>query len=60
MRTAIKKLRELAQGCPACMLAALRQKGAYTDDEIFDFKAEMKAAFDGAIKAKRDDERYFD
>lgn len=56
---AIPKLRELAQGCPACILAALRQKGILAYDEFFDFKAEIKAAFASAIKARQNSKDYW-
>jgi hypothetical protein len=49
----LKKLRELAQSCPACMLAAIRQSGIQSapDDEgfgksvDFDFKKEKESFF---------------
>ena len=48
LNEAVAKLKELT-GCPACIMAALRQKGipvgAATD---FDYKAEMSGVFSGA------------
>lgn len=44
---AVTKLRGAADGCPACMLAALRQAKISVGmvSETFDFSAEMKAIF---------------
>ena len=43
------KLREAADGCPACMLAAIRQAGVYVSlVEGFDFKKEMAEVLDAA------------
>lgn len=42
----LKEVRELAEDCPACILAILRQTGLnrhYFHLEAFDFKAELKA-----------------
>lgn len=39
---AFKKLREAADGCPCCILAALRQTHASVGNDIFDFKKEIK------------------
>jgi hypothetical protein len=48
----MKKLRELTEGCPGCILAAIRQSGiikALTDSEYgppdlkFDFKKELES-----------------
>jgi len=38
---AMERLRELTQNCPACIFAALRQKGFHTSEAGFDYKAEM-------------------
>lgn len=39
-------LREAAGGCPACILAALRQAGVATEEgSIFNFHEEMKAVW---------------
>ncbi len=40
----IGKLRELSNGCPACMLAALRMAGTSIDD--FNFKEESTRLFE--------------
>lgn len=47
VNAAMPKVRELAENCPACILAAIRQAGvpAYLP-EGFDFKAEMRGIFD--------------
>lgn len=51
----VKRLREEAEGCPACMLSAIRQSGlqrAYVDEEDkgfsvgFNFQAEKKEWWD--------------
>lgn len=41
----VDKLRDAAQHCPGCMLAALRQSGhsKHIDPDMFDFKKEAKA-----------------
>ena len=42
----LKKLRELTDNCPACILAALRQKKIHTDfAEGFDYKKEVQKIF---------------
>lgn len=48
LKEAVKELRDLADGCPACMMAALRQKGIPVPmaRPEFDFKAEMAAIFE--------------
>lgn len=38
-----EELRRLADGCPVCMLAALRQSKAYPPSGAFDMKAELKS-----------------
>ena len=43
MNKVIKKLRSATEGCPACMLAAIRQSGAYI---VFNFMAEKQAWWD--------------
>lgn len=46
MLIALPKLREATDNCPACILAALRQKGITVPMvEGFDFTAEMKRVF---------------
>ncbi len=42
---AIEKLRDATDGCPACMLATLRQWGVCSNNS-FDYKKEMKSLFD--------------
>lgn len=47
---ALKTLRERADNCPTCILAALRQAEAFADPGDFDFKKELKsiwADYDG-------------
>lgn len=49
MAPALKALRDLTTSCPACILAALRQKGIPVPAvEGFDFKAELKEFWDNA------------
>jgi len=46
---ALKALRDKANECPACIMAAFRQKGIplrMAQDNGFDYKAEMKMIFD--------------
>lgn len=38
----VKELRELADRCPVCMLAALRQSKCFASREVFDMKKELK------------------
>jgi hypothetical protein len=54
-KAAIEQLRAAAGGCPACILAALRQRYVgpdhgvactFTEPGIFDYHAEMKAAYE--------------
>lgn len=45
------RLREAAGGCPACMLAAIRQAGIFVSlVEGFDFKKEMSDVLDAAAR----------
>lgn len=46
MQTAIPQLRKISSNCPACILAALRQKGFCIPTTGFNFKAEMEAIWD--------------
>jgi hypothetical protein len=47
VEAAMPALREAAGNCPACIMAALRQRGiAVPMVESFDFKAESKKLFD--------------
>ncbi len=55
---AVKKLRDLSGGCPACMMAALRQKGIPVPAASeFDFKADMAGIFQCVSNAARQEER---
>lgn len=56
---AVALLRVATGGCPACMMAALRQKGIPVPmAEGFDFKAEMKVIFDNINEDRRQDWDY--
>jgi hypothetical protein len=44
VEAAMPRLRELTEGCPACMMAALRQKGIPVPMGM-DYKAEMESFF---------------
>jgi hypothetical protein len=62
--TDLSKLREAADGCPACMLAAIRQSGLqYADEEggnyidAFNYKEE-KAAWWAHVNEQRWQELY--
>lgn len=44
-------LRDMAAGCPVCMLAALRQEKAFMED--FDLKVEMKSVWADANEEHR-------
>lgn len=60
MEPALKALRELANECPVCILAALRQKGIPVPVvEGFDFKAELAEFWDGFNDAEEQRERYY-
>jgi hypothetical protein len=48
-------LRERTNGCPACMLAALRQTGVHSNDVDWDFSAAAKAWMDDFHKNNRPD-----
>ena len=55
LQTVIERLEEAADGCPACMLAALRQKG-YLDflpGSLFDYDKRMKTVFAEVNEAAR-------
>lgn len=41
IREAVKKLRNKADNCPACVLATIRQKGIYVNVTGFDYKKEI-------------------
>jgi hypothetical protein len=45
IKEVMPKLRELADECPACIFAALRQKGIYLSMVDFDYAEEMKNVF---------------
>lgn len=51
LSAALLVLREMVENCPACILAALRQKKipVHVADD-FDFKAEMKSEFEDATR----------
>lgn len=49
-----KELRDLADSCPACTLAAARQSGVFLRG--FDFKVEMKAHWDAFNEAQAERE----
>lgn len=51
-------LRERTNGCPACMLAALRQAGVHSSDVEWDFKAAL-ADFWSRENSLREAERYY-
>lgn len=59
-----KELREAANNCPACILAALRQAPdgnfnleSQQDGRFdFDFKSEMKSIYDDALTSRRDEQ----
>jgi hypothetical protein len=55
---ATPKLREASDGCPACMLAAIRQAGIPVPLVDFDFKAEM-AEIISAYAAEHMDVGYY-
>lgn len=42
---ALKELREAADGCPACMLAAMRQAPAFASRQDFNFKEELASVW---------------
>lgn len=50
------KLREAARGCPACILAVLRQRDAYAPPDVFDWNAESAKWL---VDHPRDDEAYY-
>lgn len=53
----VAELRKLSSGCPACMLAALRQSNMWASESDFDFKKESKQVVDYAI-ASANESRY--
>lgn len=48
----VKALRELADQCPACMLAALRQSDTYAGSQHYGFKEEMKSLWNEKNQAE--------
>lgn len=52
------KLREATNGCPACMLAALRQTEAHCTDD-FDYKEEKKAFWEPINELRREEMGYY-
>jgi hypothetical protein len=60
MVPALKALRDLTNACPACILAALRQKGIPVPAvEGFDFKYELKEFWTGVNDAQAEREGYY-
>jgi hypothetical protein len=60
MAPALKALRELTTDCPACILAALRQKGIPVPAvEGFDFKDELKEFWTCVNDAEAEREGYY-
>lgn len=55
---ALPKLREATSGCPACMLAALRQSGLLSSVS-FDFKKEMESFMPKVYAAQREAGGYY-
>lgn len=51
-KATIAELRTMADGCPACMFAAMRQLNCY-GEERFDLKAEMQAVWSIVNEAER-------
>lgn len=57
---AIPALRAAANGCPACFMAALRQKGIPVPmADGFDFKAEMQQIFSDRNESRQDQGGYY-
>jgi hypothetical protein len=62
-KAGVEAVRDLAEGCPACTLAAIRQSGlqrasSFDDDGFsvpFDFKAEMKDWWDQRNNERSED-----
>jgi hypothetical protein len=53
----LQALRQLADGCPACMFAALRQTKTFPDQTAqFDFKAELREVWSVVNDAKSERE----
>lgn len=53
----LDELRKLADGCPVCMFAALRQGGIYVEGNHFDLKTELSKAWN-EINAAGDRHNY--
>ena len=56
-KEALEELRKRADGCPACMFAALRQAKTYAEERTFDFQAELQSTWsviNGARSARED------
>jgi len=57
IESSMKGLRDACENCPACIMAALRQKGIPVPlVESFDFTREMKSIWNDINEAKREDE----
>jgi len=52
-KTALEELRALADGCPVCMFAALRQAHVYADKELFNMKEALRDVW-GPINQRRE------
>jgi len=56
VKEALPKLREFVENCPACIMAALRQKGIPVPIAVdFDFKKESASAWADFNNAQRED-----
>ena len=44
-KAGLEELRKLADGCPVCMFAALRQSNVFVEDNAFDLKAELRSVW---------------
>ena len=60
IKDCLPKLEEAADNCPACMLAAFRQKKIYLNlVEGFDYQAEMKEVFSIANSERTESAGYY-
>ena len=51
----VAALRTATDNCPACMLAAFRQKGIPIGENDFEFKREMKEFYDEAVNLRMEE-----
>lgn len=51
-KAGIEELRKLADGCPVCMFAALRQSNVYADKNDFDMKKDLQDVW-GPVNERR-------